>query len=171
MPPSPPKPVTAFIALGSNLEHPLEQVQSALTALGTIESSSLIAVSSWYRSCAVGPGDQPDYINGAAEIQTTLGSIQLLDAIQTIENQHGRKRSIRWGARTLDLDILLYGNQTMDTERLQVPHPRLVERNFVLYPLAELAPELTLPDGSIVSALAQQVGGDGLTKLGGFESP
>lgn len=159
------QPVRAWIALGSNLEHPQQQVESAVSSIEQLPTTNVIAQSSWYRSRAIGPGEQPDYINGVLEVHTRLTAIDLLDALQAIENAHGRVRTQRWGARTLDLDILLYGEKTMTSDRLQVPHPRLAERNFVLYPLAEIAPQLVLPDGSQVAALAARLNWDGLEKL------
>lgn len=108
------------------------------------------------------PEDQPDYCNAVVEIDTTLQPIELLDAMQTIENNHGRVRSVRWGPRTLDLDILLYGNETIESERLTVPHYQMHVRNFVLCPLHDIAPSLSMPDGRTVEALLQTTGKDGL---------
>ncbi len=139
-----------FIAIGSNLEQPLQQVSLAVTELDTIPDTSLNAVSRWYQSAAIGPGNQPDYVNGVAELNTSLNPLDLLNQLQHIENQHQRKREQRWGARTLDLDLLYYGEQTINNERLTVPHPRLLERNFVLIPLLDLAPELSLHNGKTV---------------------
>lgn len=140
-----------YIALGSNLDHPLAQVESAvkdIAQLGTVKK-----VSPWYQSRAIGPGEQDDYINGVLCLETALSPIALLAALQTIENQHGRVRSIRWGARTLDLDILLYGQQIIQQSDLEVPHPRLKERNFVVFPLHDIASNLQLPTGESLSTL------------------
>ena len=108
------------------------------------------------------PGDQPDYCNAVVEIDTTLQPTELLDAMQAIEKNHGRVRSVRWGPRTLDLDILLYGNETIESERLTVPHYQMHVRNFVLCPLHDIAPSLSMPDGRTVEALLQTTGKDGL---------
>ncbi|SDZ97220.1 2-amino-4-hydroxy-6-hydroxymethyldihydropteridine diphosphokinase [Microbulbifer marinus] len=144
-----------YIGLGSNLAEPEKQLRSALEAMDTIPATRLLRSSSFYRSAPVGPGEQPDYINAVAELETELAPLALLDRLQAIEAAHGRERSIRWGARTLDLDILLFGREQIDVPRLQVPHPRMAERNFVLLPLAELEPELQLPSGESIQALLQ----------------
>ncbi len=141
----------AYIGLGSNLEDPLHQVSDALQELAGIAQSRVIARSSLYRSDPVGPPGQPDYINAVAALDTELAPEQLLDALQAIEQAHQRVRKIHWGPRTLDLDILLFDDQVIATERLTVPHAWMLERNFVLWPLAEIAPELHLPDGSALS--------------------
>jgi len=152
----------AYIGLGSNLENPLAQVEQALVELAAIPESSLLAKSPLYRSAAVGPGDQPDYINAAALLETSLAPLALLDALQAIELSHQRVRLEHWGPRTLDLDILLLDQQTIDSDRLKVPHPYLTQRNFVLYPLADIAPELLLPDGRSLQQLIAQCPRDGL---------
>lgn len=141
----------AYIGLGSNLDDPRQQVIDALTELGDIPQSRVAARSSLYRSDPVGPPGQPDYINAVAALETELEPEQLLDALQAIEQTHQRVRKIHWGPRTLDLDILLFDDRTISTERLTVPHAWMLERNFVLWPLAEIAPELLLPDGSALS--------------------
>jgi len=145
--------VTAYIGLGSNLEQPIEQVRRALQELATIAQSRLVAHSSLYRSDPVGPPGQPDYINAVAALETELDAEALLDQLQQIEHQHQRRRLVHWGPRTLDLDLLLFGDRQINTSRLQVPHPFLNQRNFVIYPLYELQPELLLPDGSPLALL------------------
>ncbi len=142
-----------FIGLGSNLEQPLQQVSRAVDELARIAGCQLLGHSPWYRSKAVGPGDQPDYINGVAALDCQLAPIALLDQLQAIENTHLRRRVEHWGPRTLDLDLLLYGEQQIAQPRLTVPHPLMLERNFVLYPLHDLAPELQLPDGTLLASL------------------
>ena len=142
-----------YIGLGSNLQQPLQQVEQALTELNLLASTHLQACSGWYQSRAVGPGQQPDYINGVALLQTELSADTLLAALQQIENRHHRRRDLRWGARTLDLDLLLFGDQLIDTPTLTVPHPRIAERNFVLYPLAELNPTLVIPPDQPIKTL------------------
>lgn len=158
-------PVRAFIGLGSNLQGPEAQLRHALEALSALPESQLLGVSRLYRSAPMGPQDQPDYINAVALIDTALEPHALLDALQAIENAQGRVRERRWGERTLDLDLLIYGGEVIAGERLTVPHPGLAERNFVLYPLAELAPDLTLPDGRELSALLAACADDGLQPL------
>lgn len=155
----------AYIALGSNLEDPLSQVERGLAALATLSDSRLRARSAWYQSRAVGPGEQPDYINGVALLETALPPEQLIVQLQAIEAKQGRERRLRWAARTLDLDILLYGDRVIDSEQLQVPHPRLSERNFVLYPLADISPDLILPDGNSLASLLRRCPADGLQRL------
>ncbi|WP_323845265.1 2-amino-4-hydroxy-6-hydroxymethyldihydropteridine diphosphokinase [Microbulbifer magnicolonia] len=154
-----------FIGLGSNLAEPQEQLRSALAAMADLPHTGLLRCSSFYRSAPVGPGEQPDYINAVAELETDLAPLELLDHLQSIEAAHGRERSVRWGARTLDLDILLFGREQLDEPRLQVPHPRMAERNFVLQPLAELEPQLQLPSGESIQALLQQCPHNRLDKI------
>ncbi|MBV0934211.1 2-amino-4-hydroxy-6-hydroxymethyldihydropteridine diphosphokinase [Marinobacterium weihaiense] len=137
-----------YIGLGSNLEDPRQQVSDALLELDDIPASRVVARSSLYRSDPVGPPGQPDYVNAVAALETELAPETLLDALQAIEQAHQRVRKIHWGPRTLDLDILLYGDHIIDSERLIIPHAWMLERNFVLWPLAEIAPDLHLPDGS-----------------------
>lgn len=133
--------------------------------LAAIPESKLLASSALYRSAPVGPGEQPDYINAAALLETSLTPLALLDALQTIEQHHQRVRIEHWGPRTLDLDILLFDEQTIDSERLKVPHPYMTQRNFVLYPLADIAPELKLPDGKSLQELIAQCPRDGLARI------
>jgi 2-amino-4-hydroxy-6-hydroxymethyldihydropteridine diphosphokinase len=155
-----------YVGLGANLANPLTQLQSAIAALRQLPHSRLLAVSGFYGSKPMGPQDQPDYINAVAKLATMLSPIELLDALQQIEQQHGRQRKAqRWGARTLDLDILLYANHTINSERLTVPHYGLTQREFVLYPLAEIAPQLQLPCGTPLQVLLSQVPLNGLEKL------
>lgn len=135
----------AYIGLGSNLENPLQQIKTAINDLQTLADITIVSVSSLYQSPPMGPADQPDYINAVLSLETTLPPHQLLDALQSVEQLHGRVRNRHWGERTLDLDILLYGDQILDDERLKIPHPGMHERAFVLYPLAEIAPEVEIP--------------------------
>lgn len=128
-----------YIGLGSNLDDPRQQLESALQSLEQLPATDLVAVSSFYTSDSLSPG-QPRYTNAVAALDSTLEPVALLDALQSIENAQGRVRKERWGARTLDLDILLYGDQVIDEPRLKVPHYHMQARPFVLYPLAELVP-------------------------------
>ena len=147
--------VLAHIGLGSNLEQPLDQLHRALSELHRIPRSSLQISSSFYLSSPMGPADQPDYVNSVAALHTELSPLDLLDQLQRIERAHGRERGLRWGPRTLDLDLLLYGDQLIQNDRLSVPHPGIGDRDFVLLPLAELAPELEIPGlGAISDVLA-----------------
>ncbi len=136
---------TAYIGLGSNLAHPRQQVKDALADLGLLENSALLAASSLYCSPPMGPADQPDYINAVARIATTLLPLQLLEALQGIEQAHHRMRKRHWGERTLDLDLLLYDDLRMLTPQLQIPHPGITHRAFVLLPLLEIAPGIVVP--------------------------
>ncbi|WP_445158705.1 2-amino-4-hydroxy-6-hydroxymethyldihydropteridine diphosphokinase [Halomonas sp. E14] len=158
-------PVEAFIGLGSNLDDPIRQVRRAAEALGKLPLTERLGVSRLYASRPVGPQDQPDFINAVALLRTRLSPLALLDQLQALEQRHRRVRQRHWGPRTLDLDLLLYGKQRIDVARLRVPHPELCRRAFVLIPLAELAAELTLPDGQAVAALARHVGAEGDVKV------
>lgn len=158
--------ITAYIGLGSNLDDPQAQVCLAVEALRKVNNDvTVLAQSSWYCSRAIGPGNQPDYVNGAVAIHTTLSPEALLDLTQSIENKQGRRRELRWGARTLDLDILLYGDAVIETERLTIPHPEIKHRNFVVQPLLDLDKNLQLPDGVHLSQTLQDLGQNGLQKL------
>jgi len=157
--------IVTYIALGSNLNDPIQMVRSGLHALSSLADAELISQSSWYRSQAIGPGEQPDYVNGVAKLTTSLSSQELLSALQAIEINHGRERHERWAARTLDLDILLHGNSIVSEENLTIPHPRLMERNFVLYPLAEISPELIFPNGLSLQSLLTSCPFEGLDKI------
>ncbi len=158
--------ITAYIGLGSNLDNPVAQIKSARTAIGSIEGVSELAFSSLYHSVPMGPQDQPDYVNAALCLETRLTSIELLRSLQAIETLQGRVRQgERWGARTLDLDILLYGDQEIDVPDLKVPHTGLAERSFVLYPLFEIAPQLIIPGKGLLADLVAKCPLDGLRQL------
>jgi len=134
----------AFIGIGSNLNSPALQLAQAVSALRKLPHSTLEQVSSAYQSKAVGPGEQPDYLNAVVQVNTTLSPLTLLDHLQSIEQAQGRQRGVRWGARTLDLDLLLYGDSVINEARLTLPHPRILERDFVLRPLLEIIGDSTL---------------------------
>jgi 2-amino-4-hydroxy-6-hydroxymethyldihydropteridine diphosphokinase len=155
--------IRCYIAIGSNLADPVAQVQSAITALQHLAASSWVCTSSLYASKPMGPQQQPDYINAVACIDTLLAPLALLDSLQQIENEQGRIRKEHWGARTLDLDILLYGDEVITTPRLTIPHYGMKTREFVLYPLAEIAPQLRLPCGTALQALLLQCPQNDLT--------
>ena len=148
----------AYIAIGSNLASPLEQVNAAVQALGDIPQTRVVALSSFYRTPPLGPQDQHDYLNAAIALETVLSAEALLDNTQRIELQQGRvRKEERWGPRTLDLDIMLFGDAQIHTERLTVPHYDMKRRGFMLWPLFEIAPDLTFPDGEHLSALLAQL--------------
>ena len=145
----------AYIAIGSNLASPLEQVNAAVNALAEI------SVSSFYRTPPLGPQDQPDYLNAAVALETSLAPEALLDHTQRIELQQGRTRKAeRWGPRTLDLDIMLFGNEVINTPRLTVPHYDMQNRGFMLWPLFEIAPELRFPDGPALRDVLANLGAE-----------
>ncbi|HAS61764.1 MAG TPA: 2-amino-4-hydroxy-6-hydroxymethyldihydropteridine diphosphokinase [Vibrio sp.] len=156
--------ITVYIAIGSNLADPVAQANVAIDALKQLPKSEFIQASKLYSSTPMGPQNQPDYINAVVAIQTELTPFELLDCTQAIELEQGRvRKEERWGPRTLDLDILLYGNEVIDSERLIVPHYGMRDREFVLYPLSEIAPLLTLPDGTELLQLLKQVDRNGLS--------
>lgn len=157
---------TVYIALGSNLCNPIQQVDNALRSLKTLPKTRLETHSSLYRTAPLGPQNQPDYINAVAVLNTQLTPNVLLSRLQQIERKQGRIRTAqRWGPRTLDLDILLYDNVQSKNSRLTLPHPGLQDRAFVLYPLFECAPALVLPDGKKLSELIIHSSTRGLQKL------
>ena len=158
--------VAAYIGLGSNLDNPVAQINSARTAIGSIEGVSELAFSSLYHSLPMGPQDQPDYVNAALCIETCLTPLALLRSLQAIETMQGRVRNEeRWGARTLDLDILLYGDQEIDVSDLKVPHTGISERSFVLYPLFEIAPRLIIPGKGVLADLVAKCPLNGLRQM------
>lgn len=154
-----------FIGLGSNLKEPAAQLARAVSGLAALPETVLVAQSPFYASRPVGPQDQPDFVNGAVWLKTSLPPHQLLDHLQAIEQAHGRERRRRWGPRTLDLDILVYGDRVLGDERLTVPHRELHNRDFALQPLLDLKPDLALPDGTPVAKLRGQCPDNGLRKL------
>jgi len=136
---------TAYVGLGSNLGERRKTLQAALRELDAMEGLEVLKVSKFRETEPVGGPPQGRFINAAARVRTTLGPERLLAELQRIEDEFGRERSVRWGPRTLDLDLLLYGDAIVNTPRLKVPHPLLHERRFVLEPLCDLAPELKHP--------------------------
>lgn len=153
-----------YIAIGSNQANPLEQVSSALEAIASIEDSHVVAISSFYRTPPLGPPDQPDYLNAAVALETTLSADALLSQTQHIELKHGRvRKEERWGPRTLDLDIMLFGNEVITTSRLTVPHYDMKNRAFMLLPLLEIAPECRFPDGQTVRNILAELSLEGIT--------
>ncbi|POF40294.1 2-amino-4-hydroxy-6-hydroxymethyldihydropteridine diphosphokinase [Pseudomonas laurylsulfativorans] len=154
-----------YIGMGSNLADPAEQLRSAVEALAQLPQTALVGVSAFYQSDSLLPG-QPRYTNAVAALASALAPLDLLDALQAIENGQGRERLERWGPRTLDLDILLFGDRLIDEPRLKVPHYHMQERAFVLYPLAELATaDLRLADGRTLADLLKACPFVGLERL------
>ncbi len=157
---------SVYIGLGSNLSNPTTQLIDALDALHHLDNTRIVICSSFYQSQPMGPQDQPDFVNAVAELATSLPPLLLLQALQKIELEHGRERKgQRWGPRTLDLDMLLYGDQVLDFKELVVPHYGLQERAFVLYPLAEIAPNLVLPGGENLKSILNKCPMKGLSRI------
>ncbi|OZI15025.1 2-amino-4-hydroxy-6-hydroxymethyldihydropteridine diphosphokinase [Sodalis-like symbiont of Philaenus spumarius] len=153
-----------WLAIGSNLAEPLQQVSAALVALASMPQTRLVVCSSYYRSRPLGPQDQPDFLNAVVALDTTLAPETLLDHTRAIELHQGRTRKAhRFGPRTLDLDILLFGERIIAIPRLTVPHYDMHNREFMLYPLAELAPDLQFPNGVPLAERLRQVPRNGLT--------
>ena len=145
----------AYIGIGSNLNGPVEQVETAFGLLGELPDSRLVARSSLYRSAPFGGVEQPDFVNAVAALETQLDARSLLEQLQHIEQSRGRERGgQRWGPRVIDLDLLVYDDVVIDEPDLTVPHPGIAERNFVLLPLREMAPELEIPGLGRVDSIA-----------------
>ena len=158
--------VTAYIGLGGNLDNPEAQVIRAFDELDQIPRTRCLDRSRLYVSQPMGPDEQPDFINAAASLSTHLGAHALLEELQRIEQAHGRVRTKRWGPRTLDLDLLLYADRVIETPDLTVPHPGMHERIFVLLPLRDIAPHLTIPGRGALSALIESCPADGVKLRG-----
>ncbi|MBF7073827.1 2-amino-4-hydroxy-6-hydroxymethyldihydropteridine diphosphokinase [Glaciecola sp. MH2013] len=156
----------AYIGLGSNLGKPTEKIKSALGAIEAHSQMVLNASSSFYASSPMGPQDQPDYVNAVCRIKTSLQPQELLATLQDIENSHGRERiGERWGPRTLDLDILLYNDLILNTQNLTLPHYGMQEREFVLVPLFEIAPDMIMQDGRSLATWVAKCDLEGLYRL------
>lgn len=151
-----------YLGLGANLNDPLMQLHGAIVALEQHVDITIQACSSMYASKPMGPQDQPDYVNAVVAITTHVSPEALLDIAQQIENDSGRIRRRRWGERTLDIDILLFDNLVLNTARLTVPHPGLELREFVVIPLAEIAPDMVLPNGTRIAKCAETIARNGL---------
>jgi 2-amino-4-hydroxy-6-hydroxymethyldihydropteridine diphosphokinase len=157
------------IGLGGNLGDPISTLREALARIAELPGVELDAVSSVYESAPVGLADQPAFVNAAARLLTALPLRALLDGLLSVEGELGRVRSVRYGPRTCDLDILLAGNEVADEPGLSVPHPRLAERRFALEPLVELDPGLSLPDGRLLRALLEVVSDQAVRRLDGVQ--
>jgi 2-amino-4-hydroxy-6-hydroxymethyldihydropteridine diphosphokinase len=155
----------AYVAIGSNLEQPSTQVLQAFERLAGLADTRLYLRSRLYATRPMGPQDQPDFINAAAGLLTRLAPRALLDALLDTERHMGRDRQERWGPRIIDLDLIFMAGLRVQEPGLEVPHPGVSTRNFVLYPLADIAPALDIPGHGSVLALAQRVGGDGISVL------
>ncbi len=154
MSPVVPAPVSAFVALGSNLGDRRAHLEAAFVALHNLPGTRLLARSALYETAPLGPAGQAPYLNAAAALDTALPALELLDALLEIEKSRGRVRRERWGARTLDLDLLLHGEAALHLPRLTVPHPEMLARAFVLAPLCELAPDRLVAGRSLAQHLA-----------------
>lgn len=158
--------IRAYVGLGANLDGPAARLRRVLDELDAVPSTRVAARSPLYRSAPLGPPDQPDYINAVAALDTGLDPVPLLHALRSLEARHGRRRDgERWGPRTLDLDLLLYGELTMRTSELTLPHPGLHERAFVLYPLSDVAPALAVPGHGTIDALLKRLPDSGIERL------
>ncbi len=157
--------IRAYIGLGSNQSHPYRQLRRAIKTIASAPDITLCRASSLYRSKPVGPQNQADFINAVVAINTGLEADSLLDKLQAIEARQGRVRAEHWGPRSLDLDILLYGRQQINNERLTIPHAEMKNRNFVLIPLVEIARDLDIPGLGSVAALLQDCGDADIQKI------
>ena len=155
----------AYVAIGSNLESPRERVLEAMDRLAALSAADTLLRSRLYLSRPMGPQDQPDYVNAAAGLLTQRTPQELLTALLDIERSMGRNRGERWGPRVIDLDLLWMVDAAADEPGLKVPHPGVSIRNFVLYPLADIAPTMKIPGIGTVLDLKESVGGDGISAL------
>lgn len=156
----------AFVGLGSNLARPEHQLQAALQAMAELPDTMVVSCSGFYASKPMGPQDQPDFVNAVAKLETALSPLDLLHNLQAIELANGRvRKEQQWGPRTLDLDILLMDDLRLNTEELTIPHYGMKNREFVLYPLAEIQPDLILPCGTSLESVLQMCPENGLRKL------
>ena len=159
--------IPVYVGLGSNLDNPRSQVSKAVESIAELRSTQLVAVSHLYQNPPMGPQDQPDYVNAVAGLLTQQSAREFLLALQALERSLGRVRTEgdRWGPRKIDLDLLVYGSAHESLPDLILPHPGILERNFVLFPLCDIAPELLVPGQGCVSNLARQLGGEGLERI------
>lgn len=163
---------SAYVGLGANLGEPAVQLRTALDAIARLPGTRVVATSRFYRSAPMGPAGQPDYCNAVCELETALAPRALLEALIAIERAVGRIRGAeRWGPRRLDLDLLHVEGVTMDEPGLHLPHPGIAQRNFVLVPLAELAPVLEIPGLGRVADRAQEAGTEGLSLWDTLDAP
>ena len=154
-----------YIALGSNQDEPVVQIDRALATLDAHDAIRVVAVSRLYRTPPWGVVEQPPFVNAAARLETSLSPESLLDVLVSVEQAAGRQRTLRWGPRSLDLDLLLYGDECLDTERLQLPHPRMHERAFVLVPLLDIAADIIIPARGRATDLLAEVDRSGIEAI------
>lgn len=154
-----------YIALGSNWDSPSDQLHRACQAIQALPHTQLIQRSKLYHTLPLGPSDQPTFLNAVIELETSLSPFELLQRLQAIEQQQGRLRHRHWGERTLDLDILWYGSLSIDEPQLKIPHPEMKKRAFVLYPLAEIAPNFVFEGGKTIAHHLQQVNQSDILKV------
>jgi len=145
----------AYIGLGSNLDQPYQQIKKAIIALNNLAGTKVKTDSGYFKSRPMGPADQPDYVNAVVELETVLGADKLLEYCQLIEKQQHRIKMRHWGERTIDLDILLYADQQIETEDLTVPHPGLCQRDFVYMPLLKIKPDLQVPGRGLLNNIVK----------------
>jgi len=158
--------ILTYIGLGANLNDPTQTIQKAIEDIKSIPQTQFVSQSPLYSSAPMGPADQPDYVNAVVLVKTSLSAHELFQHTCNIELQHGRTRNgEHWGPRTLDLDILLYGERLIDDEQLTVPHYGLKEREFVIYPMLDISPELTLPCGTQLQTLTESVPLNGMSPI------
>jgi 2-amino-4-hydroxy-6-hydroxymethyldihydropteridine diphosphokinase len=158
--------VPAYVAVGSNLDDPVQQVTTAFARLALLPECLLVLRSPLFRSTPLGPQDQPDFINAVAGMLTTLEPLALLHVLKALEMQMGRAQpSVRWGARRIDLDLLIHGGTSLTSEALTLPHPGMPARNFVLYPLCAIAADVSVPGLGVVRDLTARVSAQGLHRL------
>lgn len=157
--------VQVFIALGANIAQPAKQIRRAIALMCLLPQTRLVKTSSFYCTAPIGYADQPDFINAVVELHTSLSAKELLESLLAIESALGRERTIPNGPRTIDLDLILYGEQTIAEKELVVPHPRMHERAFVLTPLTEIAPDVIIPGIGSASALLASVADQSLKRL------
>jgi 2-amino-4-hydroxy-6-hydroxymethyldihydropteridine diphosphokinase len=156
----------AYVAIGANLDDPLARVRESFALLDQLPRTKLVARSKLYRSRPLGPADQPDFVNAAAGLLTTLTAAQLLEELKSLEQMLGRQTaSVRWGPRRIDFDLSVFGSEQISTETLTVPHPGVPVRSFVLYPLLDIAPDLAVPGHGRVRELAARISAESLAAI------
>jgi 2-amino-4-hydroxy-6-hydroxymethyldihydropteridine diphosphokinase len=158
--------IPAYVGVGANLDDPLARVEESFASLRSVRETRLISQSLMYRTAPLGPQDQPEFINAAVGLLTRLSALDLLAELKALELALGREAPVvRWGPRRIDFDLLVYGSERIATERLTVPHPGVPLRNFVLYPLLDIAPELLVPGHGRIRELAARVPASGVSAL------
>lgn len=150
----------AYIGLGSNLEQPYQQIKNAISALNNLAGTNVKSDSGYFKSKPMGPEDQPDYVNAVVELETEIGVKKLLEYCQLIEKQQNRIKTRFWGERTIDLDILLYADQQIETEDLIIPHPGICQRDFVYLPLLKISPDINVPGTGLLNDIVKLAGAE-----------